>query len=169
MKQKKDTPAAASPAEPAYILAPVLTFFVRESGTVQRDARYEKINGPAASAALFGPMAEGQPCEVFLVAYLNSKREVIALAEISRGTLDSSLVHAREVFAPAIALRACCVLLAHNHPSGDPEPSDADRAVTRRLVDAGRLLGIQVLDHLVISSLDRSRYVSFQERGLLAV
>ena len=86
------------------------------------------------------------------------------MEEISIGSLNTSLVHPREVFRPAIRKACASVILIHNHPSGDPTPSSEDIAVTRRLYEAGRLLGIEVLDHVVIGD---GRFVSFREKGLL--
>ena len=83
---------------------------------------------------------------------------------VSRGLLDASLVHPREVFRPALAANAAAVVLVHNHPSGDPTPSDDDYAVTVQLMEAGRLLDVPVHDHVVIG---RGRYVSFAEASLL--
>lgn len=102
-----------------------------------------------------------QPGEVFAVALLDGKHKLMALAEVSRGTLTSSLVHPREVFGPAVRLGAAAVIVAHNHPSGDPEPSVEDLAVTRRLTEAGKILGIPLLDHVVVG--DRS-YCSIRDR-----
>ncbi|MFK5954981.1 MAG: DNA repair protein RadC [Planctomycetota bacterium] len=104
------------------------------------------------------------PCEVFYALYLDSKGRLLFEAEISRGTLSSSLVHPREVFAPALSRRAAAILVAHNHPSGDPQPSADDRTTTRRLQRAGRLLGIELLDHVVIGA---GSFLSFLEEGWL--
>lgn len=102
--------------------------------------------------------------EVFLCVLLDAKNRVIAEREITKGILTASLVHPREVFLPAIRECAAGVVLVHNHPSGDPEPSPEDHEVTRRLCSVGNLIGIRVLDHLVIG---HGTYVSFLERGLL--
>jgi DNA repair protein RadC len=107
---------------------------------------------------------EGFPREVFAVALLDGKHRLRRWERVSVGTLTASLVHPREVFRAAIREAAAAVVVAHNHPSGDPEPSTEDRHVTRRLVDAGRLLGIPVLDHVVVGD---ARCVSFRERGWL--
>jgi DNA repair protein RadC len=101
---------------------------------------------------------------VFYVIALNSQSRVIAIQEVTRGILNSSLVHPREVFRLAIAFGAAGIIVAHNHPSGDPTPSADDRAITRQLVDAGRLLDIPVYDHLVLGT---ERYLSFADSGLL--
>ena len=103
-------------------------------------------------------------CECFYVLYLDTKGRLLHEQEISRGTLSSSLVHPREVFAPALVRRAAAIVVAHNHPSGDPEPSADDRTTTRRLQRAGRLLGIELLDHVVVGA---GRFSSFLEQGWL--
>jgi DNA repair protein RadC len=90
------------------------------------------------------------PRERFAVVYLDTRHRPLAVHEASAGTADSCTVHPRDVFLPAIALSATAIVVAHNHPSGDPTPSAEDRAVTERLRQAGELLGIALLDHLVI-------------------
>jgi DNA repair protein RadC len=109
-------------------------------------------------------LLQSEPVEVFAVLLLSTKHQVIAYHEVSRGTLDTSLVHPREVFKAAILANASTVVLAHNHPSGNPTPSPEDHQITKRLARAGELLGIHVLDHVVVGD---SGYVSFRERGLL--
>jgi DNA repair protein RadC len=106
------------------------------------------------------------PHEEFHVLLLNTQNEILRDLQVTRGTLDASLVHPREVFRAAIAEAAAGVILVHNHPSGDPTPSAEDRVVTRQLRDAGRLVGIEVLDHVIVGE---GRYVSFVEAGLLDV
>jgi DNA repair protein RadC len=100
--------------------------------------------------------------EEFWVLLCDVKNQVTGSTMISRGSLDASLVHPREVFRPAVAGTAANVVLVHNHPSGDPEPSSEDIEMTHRLCEAGRLLGIPVLDHIVLG---RDNYVSLAERG----
>lgn len=102
--------------------------------------------------------------EVFCCLYLNVKSRVLGRGEIFRGTSDASMVHPREIFRDALRRNTSRVILVHNHPSGDPTPSPEDIALTRRLVEAGRLLGIEVLDHVVVG---RGRAVSFREKGLI--
>ena len=94
---------------------------------------------------------------------LNAKNAVIGIHTVSIGTLSSSLVHPREVFKPAIQASAAGLVVAHNHPSGKTEPSREDRDVTERIVEAGKTLGIEVLDHLVIGD----AFFSFKEHGLI--
>lgn len=111
---------------------------------------------------VFGPRLEDLPVEEFHVAVLDSQQRLQRDILISRGILNSSLVHPREVFREAIAERACSLILIHNHPSGDPTPSTEDRLVTEQLISAGQLIGIPVRDHVIIG---RGRYVSFLESG----
>ncbi|NIR42509.1 MAG: DNA repair protein RadC [Gemmatimonadetes bacterium] len=103
--------------------------------------------------------------EEFHVLLLSTQNAVLRDVMVTRGILDASVVHPREVFAPALAEAAAGVILVHNHPSGDPTPSPADREITRQLVDAGRLLGIPVRDHVVVGN---GRFASFLDMGLLA-
>lgn len=102
--------------------------------------------------------------EHFRALYVDARRRLLHTETVSIGTLTSSLVHPREVFHPAVGCCAAAVVVAHNHPSGDPEPSPEDLALTRRLRQAGEILGIEVLDHLVVG---RARYVSLKQRGVL--
>ncbi len=101
--------------------------------------------------------------ERFLILLLDTKNNIIGKEEISRGTLNSSIVHPREVFKPAIKRSVSAIIVAHNHPSGDPTPSHEDIEVTKRLVEAGKILGIDVLDHVIIGDM---RYISLKEKGL---
>lgn len=113
---------------------------------------------------VFEPRLRELPVEEFHVAILDAQHRLERDVLITRGLLNSSLVHPREVFREAIAERAAAVILVHNHPSGDPTPSAEDRLVTQQLVAAGRLLDIPVHDHIIVG---RGRYVSFAETGLL--
>lgn len=122
------------------------------------------VRSPRDVVALFAPRLEDLPVEEFHVAVLDAQHRLERDVTITRGILNSSLVHPREVFREAIAERAASVILVHNHPSGDPLPSPDDRAVTEQLVAAGRLLDIPVHDHVIIG---RGRYTSFAEAGLL--
>jgi DNA repair protein RadC len=103
--------------------------------------------------------------EEFHVILLNTQNAVVRELMVTRGILDASVVHPREVFAPALVEAAAAVILVHNHPSGDPTPSPADREVTRQLVEAGRILGVPVRDHVIVGN---GRYVSFLDLGLIA-
>jgi len=113
---------------------------------------------------LLRPRTSQELGEVFYLITLNVQAAVVGLHEVTRGTLTSSLVHPREVFIRAIADCAAGIIVAHNHPSGDPTPSQDDRAITRQLVEAGKVLDLPVYDHVVIGN---GRYFSFAEGGLL--
>ncbi len=106
----------------------------------------------------------GHKKEHFIIFFLDSRNQEIKREVISVGSLNANLVHPREVFEPAIKNLAAQVILAHNHPSGDPEPSEDDLELNRRLVEAGKILGIEVMDHIVVS---KSGYFSFKEQKLL--
>lgn len=114
----------------------------------------DRIRGPGDVFARMGPALSALSQEEFHVLLLNAQHRVIAEVMVTRGILDASLIHPREVFRPAIQRNAAAVVLVHNHPSGDPTPSAEDRAVTRQLEAAGRSLGIPVLDHIVIGGND---------------
>ncbi len=106
----------------------------------------------------------GRRREHFILLLLDSRHRIMRSVEISVGTLDMSVVHPRETFREAIAASAAAILLAHNHPSGDPAPSPEDLELTRRLTEAGRLLGIPVLDHLIVG---RDRVLSLRANGFI--
>ena len=114
-----------------------------------------------AFKAHFAPLDREQ----FVVLALDGKNNILGFNVVSTGSLTSALVHPREVFKPAILENAAAVILVHNHPSGDATPSDEDKAITARLKQAGELLGIKVLDHVVIG--DHDHYVSFADTHLL--
>jgi len=115
------------------------------------------IRGPEDVFRRVGPRLRDLPQEEFHALLLNTRHRVVREVLVTRGILDASLIHPREVFRPAVSEGAAGVILVHNHPSGDPTPSPEDRAVTRQLARAGRAVGIPVLDHVVVG---RGRYVS---------
>lgn len=121
-----------------------------------------RIRGPGDVHALVGPRLRDLPQEEFHVLLLNTQHRVLRTVLVTRGVLDASLIHPREVFRPAIREAAAAVVLVHNHPSGDPAPSAEDRAVTRTLARAGQTLGIRVLDHVIIGD---DRWVSMADAG----
>jgi DNA repair protein RadC len=118
------------------------------------------MNTPRESASVVMTVLRDEPGEVFAIICLSTKHRVIAYHEVSRGTLDATLVHPREVFKAALLANAAAIILTHNHPSGDPTPSGDDVQLTRRLGDAGTLLGIDVLDHIIVGD---GRYYSFKQ------
>lgn len=102
--------------------------------------------------------------EHFKLILLNTRNKIIGISTVSIGTLNSNLVHPREVFKKAISHSAASVVFAHNHPSGDPEPSEDDLTITKRLTEAGKIIGIEVIDHIIIS---KNGFFSFKEKGLI--
>jgi len=102
--------------------------------------------------------------EHFVVFYLDVRSQEIEREIISVGTLTESLVHPREVFEPAIRNSSAQIIVAHNHPSGDPEPSGDDISITKRLVEAGKILGIKIIDHVIVT---KNTFFSFKEKGLM--
>ena len=124
--------------------------------TPERAYQYWRAN--ILTAPWFDPAKEA-----FVVLILNTRRRIIGHNLVALGSLDSVPVHPREVFRPAIVAAGSAIILVHNHPSGDPTPSPDDVAVTRAMVQAGKLLDIDVLDHLVIG---QGKWVSLKERGL---
>lgn len=132
--------------------------------TVVSEEEKPSIRGPQDVANLMMPELRDERVEHLVALLLDTKNRVIKIVHISKGTLDSSLVHPREVFRQAIAASAAAIIVVHNHPSGDPTPSEEDRRVTTRLVSAGSTIGIDVLDHIIIGL---NRWVSMKEKGLM--
>ena len=123
-----------------------------------------RIREPEDVVRLFAARLRDLQVEEFHLLALDSQSQVLRDLLITRGLLNSSLVHPREVFRAAIAEAAAGIIVVHNHPSGDPTPSAEDRAVTRQLVEAGRLLDLPVYDHVIVAG---DRFVSFASTGLL--
>lgn len=124
----------------------------------------DDLRAPSDVYRLVRPMLEGLAHERFLVLLLNTKNRLLKVETVSVGTLNASLVHPREVFRTAIRAAAAAVIVAHNHPTGDPTPSPEDVDLTRRLAEAGHLIGIEVLDHLIVGD---GRFLSLREQGVL--
>jgi DNA repair protein RadC len=131
--------------------------------TIESPEERPTINSPADAAALVQYEMSALEQEHLRVILLDTRNHVLDIAEVYRGSVNSSQVRVGEVFKAAIRRGAPAVIVAHNHPSGDPTPSPDDVAVTRAFVQAGKLLDVDVLDHLVIG---QGRYVSLKERGL---
>jgi len=129
-----------------------------------RGKQLKEIRGPDDVIAFVGRKLRKEQREHFLVLLLNARHEVMGKETVSIGSLNASIVHPREVFKPAITASAASVILVHNHPSGDPEPSEEDLTITKRLVEAGELLGVQVLDHVIVAE---RGVVSLRSRNLL--
>jgi DNA repair protein RadC len=149
------------PARAAQILAAV------ELGrrTLTRGGRHRvQVTSPRTVADLLLPQYGNRPVEQFGVVLLDTKHRVLRTTILSVGTLDSSIVHPREIFREATAAGAAAIVLFHNHPSGDPEPSEDDLRLTQRMMAAGVLMGIDVIDHVILADV---RYCSLREKGLI--
>ena len=124
-----------------------------------------KISSPADVYNLIGPSLIHKHVEHFKILLLNTKNVVTSIEQISTGTLNASIVHPRDVFKVALKKNSNAILLIHNHPSGDPTPSNEDISITNRLMDAGNLLGVKVLDHIIIGSV--GKFLSFKDKNLI--
>jgi DNA repair protein RadC len=125
-----------------------------------------KVTAPQDLVSYFQPRLQHLRKEVFKAILLDTKHQMLKHITVSEGSLSASLVHPREAFLPAIRESAAAVIFLHNHPSGDPTPSTEDRELTQRLAEVGRLVGINVLDHIIIGT-GSPGYVSFRDAGLL--
>ncbi|HEJ4140367.1 TPA: DNA repair protein RadC [Pseudomonas aeruginosa] len=130
----------------------------------QKMQRGAEFSSPAVVKEYLRNMLAGFEHEVFAVMFLDTRHRLIEYAEMFRGTIDSASVYPREVVKAALRLNAGAVVLSHNHPSGNPEPSQADKALTQRLKDALALVEVRTLDHIIVAGSDT---VSFAERGLI--
>ena len=149
-------------ADPRPYRVPIYSLrVVRESS---QKAETRKIRSPRDAANIFREYIGHADREHFVLMMLDTKNQVVGLHTVSIGDLSSSIVHPREVFKVAVLTGAASIIVAHNHPSGDTAPSPEDIAVTRRLSDAGELLGIEVLDHVIIGG--EIAFVSLKEKGL---
>lgn len=124
----------------------------------------EVVQNPEDAACYAMPRFRYEQREHFSVMLLNTKNHILGLKDISIGSLQASVVHPREVFRAAIEYAAASMILFHNHPSGDPSPSREDIAVTKRLVKAGTIMDVPVLDHIILGD---NRYISLREKGML--
>ena len=131
---------------------------------VEGDKKPGNISNPRQAADILMEATRYQHKEVFGILMLTTKNSLIGYTVISIGSLNASIVHPREIYLPAIKACASSIILSHNHPSGDPSPSQEDLEVTRRLVDAGNIIGIHVRDHVIIGD---GCFFSFKEKGLL--
>jgi DNA repair protein RadC len=122
------------------------------------------INSPEDFFGLFKPLLSEESKEVFLVAWLSAINRVQGFEIVSSGCLTSSLVDPRLVFRGAIIANCAAIIVGHNHPSGNPEPSSEDISITKQLIEAGKIIGITIHDHIIFSG---NAFTSFAERGLL--
>jgi DNA repair protein RadC len=123
----------------------------------------KKISSPDDFFIMFNPLLKEESREVFLVVWLSTFNKVVGFEIASAGGLNSSIVDPRAVFRGAIISNCASIIIAHNHPSGNPEPSEEDIKLTKTLVEAGKIIGIKIFDHLIFTD----TYTSFVERGLI--
>jgi DNA repair protein RadC len=126
------------------------------------------IRAPQDAARILADHLQGTDREHFVCLMLDTKNRLIGINTVSVGILDSSIVHPREVFKPAIISNAASIVVGHNHPSGDPSPSVEDTRITKRLSEAGEIIGIDLMDHIVIGDgTEPLRWASLKERGVI--
>lgn len=124
----------------------------------------ERIDSPQSGAEILMPRLRYESQEKFLVVLLDSKNQVMRIEQIAKGSVNSAIVHPREVFAPALLHHAAAILVSHNHPSGDPTPSKEDKDLTEKLAETGNIMCVPLLDHLIIGD---GIFFSFREQGYL--
>jgi DNA repair protein RadC len=151
----------AGPAKAASILA---ALSIAKRINTNRLENLERFTAPSQIFNHFHYRFRDRRREYFIALLLDGKNRIIHEEQVSEGSLNQSIVHPREVFNRAVKESAAAVILVHNHPSGDPSPSREDREISRRLKEAGEIIGIRVLDHIIIGD---GTYVSFVEQGLL--
>lgn len=135
---------------------------VRENTFLYKD---RKINSPKEAVEIVKGFLENEDREKFVVINLDTKNQPTHLNIASIGSLSATIVHPREIFKTAILTQSAGIILSHNHPSGDPSPSQEDIEVTSRLVEAGNIIGIRIIDHIIVGNNDR--FFSFKENGLI--
>ncbi|MFH0803626.1 MAG: DNA repair protein RadC [Candidatus Tagabacteria bacterium] len=151
-------------------IGPSNAFGIKLFQTISERYAKEKISkkipltSPEAVADYLRKKLGREKKEHFLILSLDSRSNLIRENIVSVGTLNANLVHPREVFKEAVDNRAASIIIAHNHPSGDPEPSEDDLTITKRLTEAGKIMGIDVLDHIIIT---KTKVFSFKEKGLI--
>lgn len=123
----------------------------------------QKMNNPLSIYKFCSDMIL-MKSEIVRAVFLNTKLEYLGFKNVSKGTLDGSLVHPREVFREAILKNASSIILVHNHPSGNPDPSDEDKRITEKITDSGKLIGINLLDHIIIG---KGRFYSFKAKRII--
>lgn len=151
---------------PAKAVQLIATFEIGRRVESQRGGERVQVSSPEDVAAVYGPLMRDLKREIFKVVFLNTANVIIGDHTVSEGGLAASIVEPRAVFQQAILENAAAIICLHNHPSGNPEPSREDIRVTRQLVEAGKLMGVPVHDHLIIAG---TRYTSLAERGLMEV
>ncbi|VUZ22973.1 JAB domain-containing protein [Acetobacterium wieringae] len=141
----------------------LISLKIVKEGSLLYDIR--RLSTPMEAAGLGKLFLEDLDREQVLVCCLDNKNQPVSISIVSTGTLNSSLIHPREVFKTAILSNAASIILFHNHPSGDPDPSQEDINISKRLIEAGNIIGIELLDHIVIGADDS--YCSLKDRNLI--
>jgi DNA repair protein RadC len=144
---------------------PVYQIALAREGSACYSADRKKISSAADVATLLWPMVADLDREVFIAITIDTRNRPIGVNVVSSGTLNQSLVHPRESFKLAILQSAAAIIFAHNHPSGDPEPSRDDQVITDRLTKAGEIIGIRILDHVILG--EPGKFFSFADSGRL--
>ena len=126
---------------------------------------FKTISNPADGARIVKAYIGNSDREHFVVVCLDTRNNITAIHTVSIGNINSSIVHPREIFKVAILANSAALIIAHNHPTGEPSPSEEDKKATKRIVNAGEILGIEVLDHIIVG--DEEQYISFEENGLM--
>jgi len=139
-------------------------FEIGKRGELEPEQKKYDIKNPSEVVKTIRALIKDKAKEHFKLIILDSRNKIIEITNISIGTLNANLAHPREIFKDAITRNAASIILAHNHPSGDPEPSEEDLKITKQLTEAGKILGIDVLDHIIIA---KNSYISFKEKGLI--
>lgn len=140
------------------------TFELGRRQELEPELKDYDIKNPQSIVKAIRSSIKDKAKEHFKLILLDNRNKIISISTISIGTLNASLVHPREIFKEAIIHNSASVVLAHNHPSGDPEPSEEDMKITERLVESGKILGIEVIDHIIIG---KTNFASFKERELI--
>lgn len=151
-------------AQGGYLLATTEQILEAARQAIERKQRGTSFTSPTAVKEYLRAKLAGFEHEVFAVLFIDTQHRLIEYAEMFRGTIDGASVYPRELVKEALRLNAAVVIVSHNHPSGNPEPSGADRALTQRLKEALGLVDVRVLDHIIVAGTDTT---SFAERGLI--
>jgi len=157
--------ARALSSRSAEMLVRELVLSYRETVGPQCPGSGRRLSRPQDALSVLRSILEQESVETFGILCLSTRRSVLGYHAVSRGDLSSTVVHPREVFKVALLANAAAIVVGHNHPSGDPEPSQEDTALTRRLEDAGDLVGVPLLDHIIIGH--NERYYSYRAAGML--
>lgn len=148
------------------IQIPIYQVKLEKVGQLTLDS-HSSIDHPSIAASCLFNYLQGADREHFVVMMLNTKNQIIGIHTAHIGSLSSSIVHAREVFKPAILHNSSVIIIGHNHPSGDPTPSKEDYLVTKKIVKTGEMIGIECLDHIIIGCHEKKKFFSLKSEGFM--